>query len=67
MSNLTKLLAGITGLITAAGGLLVALRGGGEALPQPITQIIIQDVGDYQEFVDGTTGNVAEYYQHLKQ
>jgi len=66
MSNLTKLLAGITGLITAAGGLLVALRGGGESLPQPITQIIIQDIGDYQEFVDSTTGNVAEYYEHMK-
>jgi hypothetical protein len=66
MSNLTKLLAGITALITAVGGLLVALRGGGEALPQPITQIIIQDIGDYQEFVDNTTGNVAEYYQDMK-
>ena len=63
MSNLTKLLAGITALITAAGGLLVALRGGGESLPQPITNIIIQDIGDYQQFVDGTD---LEYYNDMK-
>tara|TARA_R100001198_G_scaffold93443_1_gene74295 strand:- start:54 stop:248 length:195 start_codon:yes stop_codon:yes gene_type:complete len=61
MSNLTKLLAGITALITAVGGLLVALRGGGESMPQPITQIIIQDVGDYQNFVQET--DLAEYQQ----
>ena len=61
MSNLTKLLAGITALITAVGGLLVALRGGGESMPQPITQIIIQDVGDYQNFVQET--DLAQYQQ----
>ena len=63
MSNLTKLLAGITALITAVGGLLVALRGGGESMPQPITQIIIQDVGDYQQFIDQTD---LDQYQQFK-
>jgi hypothetical protein len=63
MSNLTKLLAGITALITAVGGMIVALQGGGEPMPQPITQIIIQDIGDYQQFIDQTD---LDQYQQFK-
>lgn len=53
MNRLTKVIGAITALIASVTGLLVALRGGDSA-PQPITHIIIQEVGDYQNFVDNT-------------
>ena len=53
MNRLTKVIGAITALIASITGLLVALRGG-DSSPQPITHIIIQEVGDYQNFVDNT-------------
>jgi hypothetical protein len=61
----TKIITAITALITAIGGLLIAVNTflGDEAAPQPVTHIIIQEIGDYQQFVDDTD---LEYYEHLK-
>ena len=55
MNNMLKVIAAVTALITAVGGLLVALGvGQGDSGPQPVTTIIIQQPGDYQEFVNNT-------------
>lgn len=62
----SKIITAITALITALGGLILAINtffDDSEQAPQPITQIIIQEVGDYQQFVDNTD---LEYYQDLK-
>jgi len=62
----SKIITAITALITAIGGLLIAINtflGDSEQAPQPITQIIIQEIGDYQQFVDDTD---LEYYQDMK-
>ncbi len=64
MNNLTKIIAAIAALVTAVGGLLVALGvGGGNSNPQPVTHIIIQEVGDYQNFVNDTD---LSYYDDMK-
>jgi len=64
MNNLTKIIAAIAALVTAVGGLLVALGvGGGDSSPQPVTTIIIQQPGDYQEFVNNTD---LSYYDNFK-
>ena len=62
MTRLTKVIGAITALIASVTGLLVALRGD-DATPQPITHIIIQEVGDYQQFVDQTD---LPQFEHLK-
>tara|TARA_R100000152_G_C6725033_1_gene150417 strand:+ start:213 stop:413 length:201 start_codon:yes stop_codon:yes gene_type:complete len=64
--SVSKIITAITALITAIGGLILAINtffDDSEQVPQPITQIIIQEVGDYQQFVDNTD---LEYYQDLK-
>jgi len=61
-----KIITAITGTLTALGGLLLAINNfvkDEPAAPQPITTIIIQQPGDYQEFVDSTE---LEYYENLK-
>ena len=61
-----KIITAITGMLTAVGGLILAINtmfGDEGNTPQPITTIIIQQPGDYQEFVDSTE---LEYYEHLK-
>ena len=64
MNNLTKIIAAIAALVTAVGGLLVALGvGEGDSKPQPVTTIIIQQPGDYQEFVNDTD---LSQYDNLK-
>jgi len=65
MNNIIKILGAVAALITAIGGLIIALRGGGESTPQPITTIIIQESGDYQNFVENT--NLSQYDQHKQQ
>ena len=62
MNRFTKVIGVLTALIASVTGLLVALRGG-DATPQPITHIIIQEVGDYQQFVDQTE---LPQFEHLK-
>ena len=62
MNRFTKVIGALTALIAAVTGLLVALRGD-DATPQPITHIIIQEVGDYQQFVDQTE---LPQFEHLK-
>ena len=48
----TKILAALTALIAAVGGLLVAFRGGGDdPAPSGIT-IVVHELGDYQRFLD---------------
>jgi len=61
----TKIVTAITAMLTAVGGLIVAINTmfGDEATPQPVTHIIIQQVGDYQEFVDNTD---LSYYEGMK-
>ena len=62
----TKIITAITAMLTAVGGLIVAINtmfgdeGNG---PQPITTIIIQEVGDYQQFVEDTD---LSYYEGMK-
>ena len=62
----TKIITAITAILTAVGGLIVAINtmfgdeGNG---PQPITTIIIQEVGDYQQFVENTD---LSYYEGMK-
>lgn len=64
MNNLTKIIVAIAALVTAVGGLLVALGvGEGNSNPQPVTTIIIQQPGDYQEFVNNTD---LSYYDNFK-
>ena len=64
MNNLLKIIAAVTALVTAVGGLLVALGvGKGDSGPQPVTTIIIQEVGDYQNFLDETD---LSYYDNLR-
>ena len=62
MNRFTKVIGALTALLASVTGLLVALRGG-DATPQPITHIIIQEVGDYQQFVDQTE---LPQFEHLK-
>lgn len=64
MSRLTKLIVACTALITAVTGAVVAFTGGGDNSPQPVTTIIIQQPGDYQNFLDTTD---LSQYQDLKQ
>jgi hypothetical protein len=61
----TKIVTAITAMLTAVGGLIVAINTmfEDEATPQPVTHIIIQQVGDYQEFVDNTD---LSYYEGMK-
>ena len=62
----TKIITAITAMLTAVGGLIVAINtmfgdeGNG---PQPITTIIIQEVGDYQQFVEKTD---LSFYEGMK-
>ena len=62
----TKIVTAITAMLTAVGGLIVAINtmfgdeGNG---PQPITTIIIQEVGDYQQFVENTD---LSFYEGMK-
>ena len=62
----TKIITAITAMLTAVGGLIVAINtmfgdeGNG---PQPITTIIIQEVGDYQQFVENTD---LSFYEGMK-
>ena len=62
----TKIIKAITAMLTAVGGLIVAINtmfgdeGNG---PQPITTIIIQEVGDYQQFVENTD---LSFYEGMK-
>ena len=61
-----KIITAITGTLTALGGLLLAINNfvkDEPAVPQPVTTIIIQEVGDYDTFVQETD---LEYYQDLK-
>ncbi len=61
-----KIITAITGMLTAIGGLILAINtmfGDEGNTPQPITHIIIQEVGDYDTFVQETD---LEYYQDLK-
>ena len=62
----TKIITAITAMLTAVGGLIVAINtmfGDEGSGPQPVTHIIIQQVGDYQEFVDNTD---LSYYEGMK-
>ena len=61
----TKTITAITAMLTAIGGLLIAVNTflGDETAPQPVTHIIIQEVGDYQQFVDNTD---LSYYEGMK-
>ena len=62
----TKIITAITAMLTAVGGLIVAINtmfgdeGNG---PQPITTLIIQEVGDYQQFVENTD---LSFYEGMK-
>ena len=62
----TKIITAITAMLTAVGGLIVAINtmfgdeGNG---PQPITTIIIQEVGDYQQCVENTD---LSFYEGMK-
>tara|TARA_R100001082_G_scaffold110591_1_gene90947 strand:- start:4987 stop:5187 length:201 start_codon:yes stop_codon:yes gene_type:complete len=65
--SFTKILTAITATITAMGGLIVAINtmfGDEEVVPQPVTHIIIQEVGDYADFLESTD---LEEYNNLKQ
>jgi hypothetical protein len=61
----TKIITAITAMLTAVGGVIMAINTmfGDEAAPQPVTHIIIQEVGDYQQFVDNTD---LSYYEGMK-
>ena len=62
----TKILTAIAAVLTAMGGLIMAINtmfGDEGSAPQPVTTIIIQEVGDYDNFVQETD---LEYYQDLK-
>jgi len=61
----TKIITAITGMITAVGGLIIAINTmfDDEQAPQPITHIIIQEVGDYDDFLENTN---LEQYDNLK-
>ena len=61
----TKIITAITALVTAVGGLIVAINTmfDDEQAPQPITHIIIQEVGDYADFLETTD---LEQYSSLK-
>ena len=62
----SKILTAIAAVLTAMGGLIMAINtmfGSGGDAPQPITHIIIQEVGDYDNFVQETD---LEYYQDMK-
>jgi hypothetical protein len=64
--SFTKIITAITALATAMGGLIVAINtmfGDEDSGPQPITTIIIQEVGDYQQFVENTD---LSYYEGMK-
>jgi len=64
--SFSKIITAITALVTAVGGLILAINtmfDDGDVAPQPITHIIIQEVGDYADFLEGTN---LEEYQDLK-
>ena len=64
--SFTKIITAITALATAMGGLIVAINtmfGDEGNAPQPVTTIIIQEVGDYQQFVNNTD---LSYYEGMK-
>ena len=64
--SFTKIITAITALATAMGGLIVAINtmfGDENSEPQPVTTIIIQEVGDYQQFVENTD---LSYYEGMK-
>ena len=63
-SNIVKILGAIAALATAITGTVVAFTGGCDNSPQPVTTIIIQQPGDYQNFLDTTD---LSQYQDLKQ
>jgi hypothetical protein len=66
MNSIVKIMGAIAALITAMGGLIVAINTmfGDESAPQPITTIIIREPGDYQDFVENTD---LHYYDQYKQ
>jgi len=64
--SVSKIITAIAALITAIGGLLIAINtmfDDGDVAPQPITHIIIQEIGDYADFLEETN---LEEYQDLK-
>jgi len=65
--SFSKIITAITAMLTAVGGLVLAINtmfGDEDHTPQPITHIIIQEVGDYNDFVQETN---LEIYEHLKE
>ena len=62
MKRLAAILTALAAVIGSVSALIVSITGG-EAAPQPITHIIIQEIGDYQDFVEQTE---LPQFEHLK-